>query len=140
MRICNQYCVPGLAGYSRDGQTIYIDKRLPRWLTLHTGRSIDTFKYLAVHESTERKLEYEGKGMKYQEAHALAEKEECKAVEADGIKWSEYQGYMLKEIEKLDEIPVGAAIPHDLDLKPEIDMHAMKRFERYSKMQKGEVV
>ena len=36
-----RYEIPYLAGYSQNGDTLYIDKRLPRWFTLKNGKTID---------------------------------------------------------------------------------------------------
>ncbi len=41
--------VPYLAGYSRDGKTIYIDRHLPRSFR-YRGRDIEVDRYLILHE------------------------------------------------------------------------------------------
>jgi len=46
--------IPYLAGYSKDGKTIYIDRDLSRWL--YMGRMIDTDRFLKLHEHVEKAL------------------------------------------------------------------------------------
>src|SRR5207248_4156082 len=44
--------VPYLAGYSRDGKVIYIDRHMPRTMKAR-GRDIDTDRFLILHEEVE---------------------------------------------------------------------------------------
>ena len=125
------YEIPWLAGYSTDGHTIYIDKRLPRYLTLSNGRTIDVYKYLYVHESTEKGLEDE-KDYKYQYAHEKATKVEREAVESDGINWDEYQSYMLAEVKKLENF--NGPLPSDFDDKPEKDTGEWSRYYKIEEL------
>lgn len=131
--INRDYEVPYLAGYSKDGRFIYIDKRLPKFLTLKNGDVIDVDRYLKIHE-TEEKFWEDIHGHKYQYAHQLATKKERAAVKNDGIDWNEYQSFMEKMIKKLKDI--SGPIPPDLDLKPERDYHDYKLLHRLQKMQK----
>lgn len=130
-KINAEYQIPYLAGYSKDGKTIYIDKRLPRWFTLKSGKAIDVYKYLAVHERTEKLLE-DTKDWKYPYAHEKATGEERRAVESDGIDWDEYQNYMLKMVKKL--IAFSGPLPHDLDARPEKDTHDYYRYHKIEKL------
>lgn len=144
-KINTEYNIPFLAGYSKDGRTIYIDKRLPKWFTLKDGRAINVHKYLIVHERTEKHLLEDGlffdtqmkefqdwfkkehgrnldldehaDGYKYPYAHQLATAKEREAVEDDDIVWDEYQNYMLKMVKKLKAF--DGPVPKDLDLSPE---------------------
>ena len=93
MKVDRTYDDPYLAGMSQDHRRLYIDKRVPKKLTVK-GKTFDPAKYLGVHEKTERK--YMDAGMKYQPAHRLALKAERRAVEADGIEWNGYQAQMYK--------------------------------------------
>ncbi len=45
--------IPYLAGYSRDGKTIYIDRHMPPSLR-YRGRDIDTDRFLILHEEVEK--------------------------------------------------------------------------------------
>jgi len=160
-KINTEYEIPFLAGYSNDGRTIYIDKRLPRWFTLKNGKAIDVHKYLAVHERTEKILLGDGiflthqmedfndwykqkyglsldldehaDGYKYEYAHQLATAKEREAVEDDDIDWDEYQNYMLKMVKKLKEF--SGKLPKDLDLTPEKDTQDYYRYHKIKKLQ-----
>src|ERR1700756_1256682 len=45
--------IPYLAGYSRDGKTIYIDRHMPRSFKFG-GRVIETDRFLVLHEEVEK--------------------------------------------------------------------------------------
>jgi len=130
--INNDYEVSYLAGYSIDGKTIYIDKRLPRYLTLKDGRKIDVYPYLIEHESWEKHLE-DNKNYRYSYAHEKATGKERAKVESDNIDWDEYQNYMLKMVKELKEF--NTPVPPDLDLKPEKDSHDYYRYHKIKKME-----
>jgi len=125
--INRDYEVPYLAGYSKDGRFIYIDKRLPKFFKLKNGKVVDVDKYLMVHETVEKKLE-DTKKYHYQYAHEKATGKEREAVENDGIDWGEYQTYMKKMVKKL--INFSGPTPPDLDLKPEKDYHDLKTLNK----------
>ena len=91
MKVDRAHDDPYLAGESQNHRCLYIDKRVPKTMKVK-GKSFDLAKYLAIHESTERK--HMDAGMKYQPAHRLALKAERNAVEADGIDWNGYQEQM----------------------------------------------
>ena len=114
------YEIPYLAGYSEDGKTVYVDKRVNLVFELEDGREMNILKYLVVHETTEKHLEDE-KGYKYQYAHEKATGVERQAVEADGYPWEEYQRYALAEVKRHKELDESERLPEDLDEKPEID-------------------
>ena len=119
-KLDTSYEIPYLAGYSKDGTVIYIDKRLEPILTLKDGRKMNVIKYLVVHESTEKHLEDE-KNYEYAFAHERATGAERKAVESDEYPWNEYQNYILSEVKRLKKIDPKAPIPEDYDTKPEKD-------------------
>src|SRR5579863_7277230 len=89
--INRKYDDPYLAGMSEDHKRIYIDRHIPKKITVK-NKSFDPAKYLAVHETVERK--HMDRGMKYEPAHRLALKAERAVVEADGINWKGYQEIM----------------------------------------------
>jgi len=126
LKLNTDYEVSYLAGYSVDGKTIYIDKRLPRWLTLKDGRKVDVYKYLVVHELWEKYLE-DTMDYKYPYAHQMATGKEREAVERDGIDWNEYQDWMLTAVKKYGEFSES---PKDLDTKPEKDTHDYRRYHK----------
>jgi hypothetical protein len=112
--------IPYLAGYSRDGKTIFIDRHLPRWFVTR-GRRVNVDRFLILHEAVEKTLLAE-LGLHYQHAHQIALRAEEAAVRAAGVSWREYDRFMqqfIKEAgdEKLTRLPV------DLDVKPYRDEH-----------------
>ena len=52
VRISREFDIPYLAGYSRDGKTIYIDRHMPKWFTFQSRR-INTDRFLILHEAVE---------------------------------------------------------------------------------------
>jgi len=116
----NSYEIPYLAGYSKDGKTIYIDKRLNPIFELKDGRKMDITKYTVIHECAEKILE-DAIDYKYPYAHQQATGEERKAVEDDGYPWDEYQRYALSEVRRLKKLDPSERLPIDLDEKPEKD-------------------
>jgi hypothetical protein len=112
--------IPYLAGYSRNGKTIYIDRHIPKTF-LTRGRRINVAPFLVLHESVEKSL-LDELGLHYQHAHQIALRAEEAAVRAAGVSWREYDRFMqryVKEVydEKLRLVPV------DLDVKPYRDEH-----------------
>src|SRR5437879_13234197 len=77
--------LPYLAGYSRDGKTIYIDRHMPKSFTCNSRR-IRTDRFLLVHEAVEKAL-IQLLGLHYQHAHQIALRAEQAAVRAEGIPW-----------------------------------------------------
>jgi len=136
VQINTDYEIPYLAGYSLDGHIIYIDKRLPRWFITKSGRKIDVYKYLIVHEVWEKYLE-DTKNYKYPYAHEKATGKERQAVEKDKIEWDEYQGYMLKMVKKLEKFT--GPLPVTLDTKPEKDTHDRYRYQKIQKIKEKEL-
>ena len=74
--------IPYLAGYSRNGRTIYIDRHMPRWFTFR-GRRIKTDRFLILHEAVEKAL-IDQLGLRYLHAHQIATRAEQAAVRASG--------------------------------------------------------
>lgn len=122
VKIDRNHDVPYVAGYSKDGKTIYIDRHLP---LMDNGKSIE--KYLIFHEKTEKAL-LDLFGLDYQHAHHIAMQQEKEAVNKSDIPWHHYEAHYKKYIkgcahEKLQNPP------KDLDLKPykdEKDYHLLK--------------
>jgi hypothetical protein len=112
--------IPYLAGYSQDGKTIYIDRHMPRTLKLH-GRTIDTDRFLILHEEVEKTL-IDQLGLHYLHAHQIATRAEQAAVRAHGITWREYDRFMQKYVKEVGDERL-TNVPADLDLKPYRDEH-----------------
>ncbi len=85
MRSCDKFKkldhdhdIPYLAGYSKDGKTIYIDRHMPRTMKLR-GREIDSDRFLILHEEVEKTL-IDQLGLHYLHAHQIATRAEEAAV------------------------------------------------------------
>ena len=69
-KLDRRWDIPYLAGYSRDGRTIYIDRHLPE--SFQSGdKIICTDKFLILHEALEKAV-IDQLGLVYQHAHQLA--------------------------------------------------------------------
>ena len=132
----NDYYVPYIAGSSKDGKTVYIDKRLPRYVKTKSGRVRDNFPFVVKHEVVEWYAEIILK-KKYAWAHehyaTVAERE---LVQHEGFDWDEYQNFFHEMVKKLKEIP--GPIPPDLLLKPELDSGDMAGYHKYKQMEAEE--
>lgn len=119
-KIDRNHDVPYLAGYSRDGKTIYIDRHMPQhWK--YRGREIDTDRYLILHEEVEKTL-IDQLGLHYLHAHQIATRAEQAAVRSAGIAWRDYDRNMQKYVKKIGDERL-TRVPGDLDLKPYRDEH-----------------
>ena len=122
--------VPYLAGYSQDGQTIYIDRHLPRMMA-YKGRKVEVDRYLIMHEEVEKTL-IDQLGLHYLHAHQIATRAEEAAVRADGILWRDYDRFMQKYVKAIGDERLNK-VPEDLDLKPYRDEHDFDLIERMQK-------
>ena len=107
----HDYDVPYVAGYSKDGKTIYIDRHFP----LKMGK-VDIEPYILTHEMTEKAL-IDIYHLEYQDAHHLATHAEKMHAAKDDLDWKKYSAHCEKyfkplENERLEKVPV------DLDLTP----------------------
>jgi hypothetical protein len=118
--------VPYLAGYSRDGKTIYIDKDLPRSFSAG-GTRVRVDRFLILHEAVEKTL-LDSLMLVYQHAHQIALRAEQAAVRAAGVSWRQYDRFMARYIKEADD--VIDRLPPDLDIKPYRDEHDMALLKR----------
>jgi len=112
--------IPYLAGYSKDGKTIYIDRHMPKSMK-YDGRQIDTDRYLILHEEVEKTL-IDQLNLHYLHAHQIASRAEQAAVRAAGIRWRDYDRFMQKNVKHIGDERLSK-VPADLDLKPYRDEH-----------------
>jgi hypothetical protein len=119
--------IPYLAGYSRDGKTIYIDRHMPKVMKLR-GRDIDTDRFLILHEEVEKTL-IDQLNLHYLHAHQIATRAEEAAVRAAGIGWREYDRFMQKYVKRIGDERLKK-VPADLDLKPYRDEHDFDLMQR----------
>jgi len=119
--------IPYLAGYSRDGKTIYIDRHMPRTMK-YRGREIDTDRFLILHEEVEKTL-IDQLNLHYLHAHQIATRAEEAAVRAAGVLWRDYDRFMQKYVKKIGDERL-TKVPPDLDLKPYRDEHDFELLKR----------
>ena len=115
----HSYDIPYIAGYSRDGRTIYIDRHLPRSFRSWTSR-VYVALFLVAHEIVEKAL-IDELDLHYLHAHQIGLRTERAAVEAAGISWRAYEAFMKKYEKPIQEEKLER-VPRDLDLRPYRDL------------------
>jgi hypothetical protein len=135
VRVVNRsYDIPYLAGYSKDGSTVFIDRHLPRTLRVLT-RKVRIDPFLLTHEIVEKALLDELR-LHYLHAHQIAVRAERDAVKAAGLSWWVYQSVM-KRYEKPIEQEKIQHVPASLDLTPYRDEKDFAVLERLVKKEKS---
>jgi len=125
-----EYDIPYIAGYSLDGDTVFIDRHLPktfRWIT----KTVRVEPFLLTHEIVEKALLDELR-LHYLHAHQIAVRAERDAVKAAGVSWWAYQRF-VKKYEKPIEEENLVRVPSQLDLTPyrdEKDFGLLRRLVR----------
>jgi hypothetical protein len=119
-KLDRKHDIPYLAGYSRDGKTIYIDRHMPKTMK-YNGREINTDRYLILHEEVEKTL-IDQLNLHYLHAHQIASRAEQAAVRAAGIRWRDYDRFMQDNVKHIGDERLEK-VPADLDLKPYRDEH-----------------
>jgi hypothetical protein len=119
-KLDREHDIPYLAGYSRDGKTIYIDRHMPKSFRLR-GRMIETDRFLILHEEVEKTL-IDRLNLHYLHAHQIATRAEQAAVRAAGVNWRDYDRFMQKYVKQLGDERL-TRVPIDLDEKPYRDEH-----------------
>jgi hypothetical protein len=122
-----EHDIPYLAGYSRDGKTIYIDRHMPQSMD-YRGREVDTDRFLILHEEVEKTL-IDQLNLHYLHAHQIATRAEEAAVRAAGILWRDYDRFMQKHVKEIGDERL-TKVPPDLDLKPYRDEHDFELLQR----------
>ncbi len=129
--------IPYLAGYSKDGKTIYIDRHMPRSFR-YRGREIDTDRFLILHEEVEKTL-IDRLDLHYLHAHQIATRAEQAAVRAAGVTWRDYDRFMQKYVKRMGDERL-TRVPADLDTKPYRDEHDDDLLKRMMQaVEKGKV-
>ena len=119
--------IPYLAGYSRDGKIIYIDRHMPKMMKVG-GREVDTDRFLILHEEVEKTL-IDQLNLHYLHAHQIATRAEEAAVRAAGFRWRDYDRFMQKYVKRIGDERLKK-VPADLDLKPYRDEHDFDLMQR----------
>lgn len=120
VRVDRRHDVPYLAGYSRDGTTIYLDRHLPKFFRFR-GKTIAVDRYLVMHEAVEKTL-IDQLNLHYQHAHEIATRAEEAAVRAAKISWRAYDRFMQQYVKQVGYERL-TRLPADLDQKPYRDEH-----------------
>jgi hypothetical protein len=120
VKLDRRHDIPYLAGYSEDGNTIYIDRHMPRSFKFR-GRKVDTDRFLILHEAVEKTL-IDQLGLHYLHAHQIATRTEQAAVRAAGVIWGDYDRFMQKYVKRAGDERL-TKLPKDLDIKPYRDEH-----------------
>lgn len=134
--------IPYVAGISKDGCTIYFDRRLPKRMKTKSGWIFDPRDYISVHEIVEWMLiqdghSYDDDGAEGQDcAHIRATHAEHAAVAAAGGDPAEYEEamqpieeacYAAAEAGEMTDIPAGLArYPYGGDAAKLLDKPAEK--------------
>lgn len=119
-----EHDLPYLAGYSQDGETIYIDRHLPEEIRIG-ARAINVDRFIELHEHVEKAL-IDALAYIYAAAHEIASRLEDRAVVAAGLDRHAYNNALNPYI-KADEIEKLQLVPADLDLTPYLDDPALLR-------------
>jgi hypothetical protein len=114
-RVDRDHDIPYIAGYSQNGETIYIDRHMPRSHEF-AGRRIETDDFLVLHETVEKAL-LDELGLNYIHAHQIALRSERAAVEAQGITWRDYDRFIQQHEKQIADERL-TKVPNDLDLTP----------------------
>jgi hypothetical protein len=114
-KIDRSYDIPYIAGYSRDGSTVFIDRHMPRSF-VYRGRRVLTDRFLVTHEIVEKAL-LDQLSLHYLHAHQIALRIEQAAVRAADIPWRDYNRF-TKAYEKTIGDERLTRVPRDLDLTP----------------------
>jgi hypothetical protein len=136
-KVSRDYDIPYIAGCSRDGHTVFIDRHLPRtfrWLM----KTIRVEPFIVTHEIVEKALLDELR-LHYLHAHQIALRAEHDAVTAAGISWWAYQRFMKKHEKEISEERIKK-VPATLDLRPyrdEKDFSILQRLVRHEEGASG---
>ncbi len=120
LKLDRTWDIPYLAGYSRDGKTIFVDRHLPKSFRTW-GKRVFVDQFLILHEAVEKSL-LDELGLVYQHAHQIALRAEEAAVRAVDVSWREYDRFMQRFIKEAGDERLSP-IPPDLDIKPYRDEH-----------------
>ena len=104
--------VPYGGGWSRDGTHLYIDERIPRYMTID-GKQVDVHALIARHEIVE-KGEMD-RGVKYKDAHKIATVAENAEAQALGINPKHYNDALKESLKTARASQDKAKVPTDLD-------------------------
>lgn len=114
-KIDRDHDIPYIAGYSQNGEKIYIDRHLPKSAVLG-GKRVQTDRFIILHEAVEKAL-LDEMGLHYLHAHQIALRTERAAVEAEDLAWRDYNAFTKAHERQIDDEQLKK-VPDDLDLTP----------------------
>jgi hypothetical protein len=121
IKVNRDYDVPELAGYSIDGQTIYVHREIQTYLALPSGKKMNIIMPVVVHEVVEKSI-MDKLGFSYIPAHYMAFAAEHRYLKERGHTPAElklYDDYFL-HLEKELRTPARLTkLPPDLDTIPD---------------------
>lgn len=126
-RIDRDFDIPYLAGYSKDGRVIYVDRHLPIQLLIG-GVRIAILPYLTTHERTEKAL-LDFFDFRYTKAHLVATFAEHKELRSRNVNPILYE-HALDPYIKADQHEKILKVPKDLDFEPYRDSRDLRLLER----------
>lgn len=114
-KIDRDHDIPYIAGYSQNGEKIYIDRHLPKSAMLG-GKRVKTDRFIILHEAVEKAL-LDELGLHDLHAHQIALRTERAAVEAEGFAWRDDNAFTKGREWQIDDEKLEK-VPDDLDLTP----------------------
>ena len=130
IKVNRRFDIPYLAGYSRDGRTVYLDRHLPKFLRVGGRRDLQICTYVILHETIEKALVDQLK-LVYQDAHQIAQRVEQAVIRAAKVSWRNYNAFIQKQVDRVLANP-SPRLPPDLDLEPyrdEQDWDELRRMQ-----------
>jgi hypothetical protein len=117
----NNFDIPYIAGYSKDGNTLFFDRHLPEILTLELDgnkREINPREFLRLHETLEKAI-IDALGWSYFPAHAAATAYERRGIlQKLGPQWWMPYEHTMDGYAKADEHEKIKKVPKNLDMTP----------------------
>lgn len=120
------HTIPYIAGYNKDGATIYLDRTFPQVMRLVT-RTIEPAQFVVLHERVEKAV-LSARDVKYQTAHSdYATKAEHEAMAAQGLTPADIASYdaQMSALGRKIAARKHDDIPADLDTTPYRDTNNM---------------
>lgn len=114
-KIDRDHDIPYIAGYSQNGEKVYIDRHMPKSAMLG-GKRVQTDRFIILHEAVEKAL-LDELGLHYLHAHQIALRTERAAVEAEGLAWRDYNSFTKGHERQIGDEQL-TKVPDDLDLTP----------------------
>lgn len=125
------HTIPYIAGYSRDGRTIYIDRDFPPRMMI-ADYTFDPEPFVVLHERVEKAF-LDSRNIKYQTAHAdYAVQAEHAALKAAGFTPKDIASYdgKMNALSKATAARPASKVPVDLDKTPYRDTKNMAVLSR----------